>query len=119
MRPRDPGVGRNGFGDWLWQRISAVALVLLLPLPLALVFSVHAGSVDQQAALDILDSLPVRIMHSLLIAALLAHGYIGLKVIVQDYVHHVGLRVSMLGTLLLAMAAFGIWWMAIVWAWGG
>jgi succinate dehydrogenase / fumarate reductase membrane anchor subunit len=40
-------------------------------------------------------------------------------VIFEDYVPHIGWRVTLIGSMLIVMSGFGIWWLAIIWAWGG
>jgi len=54
----------------------------------------------------------------LLIVALIVHAYMGLKVMIEDYVH-AGLRVLLIALMLVMMSLFGIWWLALIWAWGG
>jgi len=116
---KEPGSAHGGFSDWYWQRLSAVALALLLPLPFFLLAAVYSGSIDQQGLLDIIDHFVSRLLHTVLIVALMIHAYIGLKVMFEDYVHQTGWRVALIGAMLLVMSGFGIWWLAIIWAWGG
>jgi len=116
---KDPGSARSGFKDWYLQRLSAVVLALLMPLPLALLVLVYSGQVDQFGLLDIIDNFASRLLHTILITALMIHAYMGLKVMIEDYVHVIGMRVALIGSMLVVMAGFGIWWMAIIWAWGG
>lgn len=119
MPVKEPGSAHSGLADWYWQRLSAVVLLLLLPLPFFLLASVYGGSVDQQGLLDILDSFISRLLHTILIVALMIHAYMGLKVMIEDYMHMAGWRIVLIGTMLVVMAGFGIWWLAIIWAWGG
>ena len=116
---KDPGAAHSGLSDWYWQRLSAIVLAVLLPLPFFLLVAVYSGSVDQQGLLDLLDHFLSHLLHTILIAALMIHAYMGLKVIIEDYVHVPGCRISLIGAMLVLMSAFGIWWMAMIWAWGG
>ena len=116
---KDWGAARNGLSDWLWQRISAVVIALLLPWPLVLLAGVYAGKLDQLALLKLLDAPASRVVQTLLVIALLVHAFIGLKVIAEDYVHAIGLRIVLVNLLLVAMLAVGIWWLAVIWAWVG
>ncbi len=118
-RMKDPGSAHAGLSDWYWQRFSAIALALLLPLPFFLLVAVYSGGVDQQGLLDIIDNFGSRLLHTILIFALLMHAYFGLKVIFEDYLHLPGLRTFVIGAMLLVISGFGIWWLAIIWAWGG
>ncbi|MFQ5518502.1 MAG: succinate dehydrogenase, hydrophobic membrane anchor protein [Mariprofundus sp.] len=114
---KEPGSAHSGMSDWYWQRLSAVLLLLLLPLPFFLLIAVYSGSVDQQGLLDMLDHPVSRVLHSLLILGLMIHAYVGLKVILEDYVHVLAWRIPMIATMLVVMSGFGIWWLAIIWAW--
>ena len=116
---KDSGAAHSGLHDWYWQRLSAVALLLLLPLPFFLLLVVYSGSVDQQGLLDILDHFVSHLLHTILIVALMIHAYLGLKVMIEDYVHIIGGRIALIASMLLLMSGFGIWWLAIIWAWGG
>lgn len=115
---RDPGTAHNGLDDWYWQRLSAVVLLIMLPLPFVLLAGVYGGFLDQFDLLDLLDHFVSRLLHTLLILALIVHVYIGLKVILEDYVHTI-LRVPLIGLMLVLMSGFGIWWLALIWAMGG
>ncbi len=115
---KDPGSTHNGLGDWYWQRLSAVVLLVLLPLPFFLLAAAYAGFVDQLGLLDILDHFVSRVIHTLLIAAMIAHAYLGLKIILEDYVHDTKYRIPLIGLMLVMVGVFGIWWLALIWAWG-
>jgi len=116
--PKDLGSAHSGFKDWYWQRLSAVVLAVLLPGAFILLWSVYTGVLDQFGLLDWLDSFVSRLLHTLLIVALIVHAYMGLKVMIEDYVH-AGLRVLLIGLMLVMMSLFGMWWLALIWAWGG
>ena len=64
---KEPGSAHSGLSDWYWQRISAVVLMLLLPLPFFLLVAVYNGSIDQQGLLDVLDHPVSRVLHTVLI----------------------------------------------------
>jgi succinate dehydrogenase / fumarate reductase membrane anchor subunit len=113
------GTAHNGYEDWYIQRLSAVVLALLLPLPFALLIGVYTGAFDQLGLLDLLDHFISRLLHTLLILALIVHAYVGLKVIFEDYVHTTAWSVPLIGAMLVVMTGFGIWWLALIWAWGG
>jgi len=112
------GTAHNGLGAWFFQRFSAVVLALCMPVAFAVLLAVFDGSLNQMQLLDVLDSNPGRILHALFLIALLTHAYLGIKVMVEDYVHVVALRIVLLGGLLFGVAALGIWWFSIIWAWG-
>lgn len=114
---RDVGCANNGLEDWYWQRLSAVVLTLLLPLPYIFLLFLVRGDIDQIAILDILDHPVSRMLHSLLMLTLLIHAYIGIKVIVEDYVP-LRIRLPFMGVVLMTAIALGFWWTSLIWAWG-
>ncbi len=114
---KEPGAAHSGLSDWYWQRLSAVVLLFLLPLPFFLLVAVYSGSLDQQSLFEIVDHIYSRVLHTVLILALVLHAYVGLKMILEDYVHHIFWRVLLTGAVLLLMVGFGVWWMALIWAW--
>lgn len=111
------GAAHNGLETWFWQRLSAVVLALLLPFAYVLLLCLLCGDVSQVKLLDILDHPLSRSLHSLLMLALLVHAYIGIKVIVEDYVP-MKIRLPLLTGFLVMVAGLGFWWMALIWAWG-
>jgi len=113
------GTAHNGLMEWYLQRVSAVVLAVLLPLLFILLMDVYSGGLNQMRLLSLLDNFAARMLHTLLLLALLTHGYLGIKVIVEDYVHHAGLRIPLMAVLLMTFAGFGIWWLSIIWAWAG
>jgi len=117
-RTKDWGSAHSGLSDWYLQRVSAVILALLLPWVFVLLWAVALGDLSQQALFGLLDSWTVRIAHTLLILTLTIHAYIGLKVMIEDYVH-TGARILLMGGMLVSMSLFAIWWLALIWAWGG
>jgi succinate dehydrogenase / fumarate reductase membrane anchor subunit len=82
---RGLGPASEGAAHWWMQRLTAVALV---PLTLWFGFSVAALSGADYAALVSWIRLPaVSVFLIVLIIAALYHMQLGLKVIVEDYVH--------------------------------
>jgi len=116
---KELGSAHHGMSDWYFQRVSAVLLVLLLPLPFLLLVAVYSGSIDQQALLYLLDHVVVRVLHSLLAMVLLLHAFLGVKMMLEDYVHIIGWRISLVTGALVLLASFAIWWLSMIWAWGG
>lgn len=111
------GTAHNGLGDWYMQRLTALVVALLMPLAYLLLLAVYNGTLDQMHMLDMVDGYTGRMLHTLLLIALLTHAYLGVKLIVEDYVHIAALRIPMMGALLIGLAGFGIWWLSVIWAW--
>ena len=94
------GAARDGVGHWWVQRLTAVALI-----PLSLWFLVSLltlGSLDHAAVIDWLASPMSAVLTMLLVLTLAYHSKLGVQVVVEDYVHHHGLK---LATLILSAFA--------------
>ncbi len=113
---RDLGASHHGSGEWYWQRISAAILALLLPLVLVLLVSLSRGEIDQFTLLALLDHPASRILHSLLVIALSIHAYLGIRVILEDYVHRPCIRVPLSSAVMVTMFCFALWWFGMIWA---
>ncbi len=91
---RDPGSARAGVDHWLLQRLTAVALV---PLGLWFVASMVALSGEPyEVVRGWLSGLFNATMMVLLVIAAFWHARLGLRVIIEDYVHTPGLKVAAL-----------------------
>ena len=89
-RVRNLGAAHSGTSDFWRQRITAVAMTLLMIPALVIVMmllrSNHAG------AGQILSSPPVALILLLFIAASTWHMKIGMQVVIEDYVHNEKLK---------------------------
>jgi len=108
-RARGLGSAKQGTGHWLAQRLTAVALI---PLTLWFVISVlihlHA---DYVTVLNWLHSPAVAVSLVLLLATLYYHAYLGVQMVIEDYVHNGWLKISslmLLKYICILLAAAGI-----------
>ena len=85
-RVRALGASHSGTGDFWRQRLTAVAMVLLM-IPVIVVIMMLLGR-NQAYAKQILGSLPVAIIMLLFIIASAWHMKIGMQVVIEDYVHN-------------------------------
>ena len=83
-RVRNLGASHSGTSDFWRQRLTAVAMVLLI-LPVIVVGMMLLGS-NQAGAAQILGSPPVAIILLLFITASVWHMKIGMQVVLEDYV---------------------------------
>jgi succinate dehydrogenase / fumarate reductase membrane anchor subunit len=83
-RVRNLGASHSGTSDFWRQRLTAVAMVLLI-LPVIVVGMMLLGR-NQAGAAQILGSPPVAIILLLFITASVWHMKIGMQVVLEDYI---------------------------------
>jgi succinate dehydrogenase / fumarate reductase membrane anchor subunit len=84
-RVRNLGASHSGTTDFWRQRVTAVAMVLLI-VPVIVVVMMLLGR-NQAGAAQILGSLPIAIILLLFIIASAWHMKIGMQVVIEDYIH--------------------------------
>jgi len=101
-RVRGLGAAKEGVQHWWAQRLTALALI---PLGLWLVVTILTVMVSTYAeAVAFFHSPFNAVFMALLVAATFHHGQLGLQVVIEDYVHHEGTKI----TLLLVMKALAV-----------
>lgn len=86
------GSAKAGAMHWWWQRITAVALV-----PLSIWFVFSLATFTGQCHIDIYGWIADPWSSALLIAflaSLFHHVQLGLQVVIEDYVHHEGVKIA-------------------------
>ncbi len=105
-RVRGLGSAKGGTHHWWMQRVSAVALVLLV-VWLAVSLTLHAPA-GQAAARAWIASPVTMVMLILTVAAGLWHGALGLQVVIEDYVHAEGARIGLILAVKFAAALLAV-----------
>jgi succinate dehydrogenase / fumarate reductase membrane anchor subunit len=93
-RVRHHGAAHSGTGHFWKQRLTSVALVPLTIGALVIVFSLLGR--NHAAAAQILGSPVVAITILLFIVASAYHAWLGMQVIVEDYIHHELCKIALL-----------------------
>jgi succinate dehydrogenase membrane anchor subunit len=84
-RVRNLGASHSGTKDFWRQRLTAVAMTLLI-VPVIVIVLMLLGR-NQAGAKEILGSMPIAIVLLLFIIASCWHMKIGMQVVIEDYVH--------------------------------
>ena len=88
------GTAKDGTAHWWGQRVSAVAVLLL-----GLWFAFMLASMDSfshTAAVEFVASPMHSLLLLLLVVAMGYHSYLGVQVVIEDYVHAPGLKLASL-----------------------
>ena len=102
-RVRGLGSAREGAEHWWHERLSSVALLLLFVW--LIVSLLRLPALDHRGVTEWLRDPLAAVPMLLLVATAFWHLHMGLKVIVEDYVHDEGNRI--LALLLIGFAAVG------------
>jgi succinate dehydrogenase / fumarate reductase membrane anchor subunit len=97
---------RHGSGEWLAERLTSVALV---PLSLWFVLAAVGLSGADYAAVRAWLGTPFNTTAMILfVVVLFWHTQLGVRVIIEDYVHHEGIKLASLMLVNFAAAALGL-----------
>ena len=92
-RVRNLGAAHSGTSDFWRQRMTGVAMTLLI-LPVLVLVMMTLGS-NQAGAKVILGSLPIAVILLLFIFASAWHMKIGMQVVIEDYVHNEKVKLTL------------------------
>ena len=88
------GTAKDGTGHWWGQRVSGIALALL-----GAWFVISLATMDGFAYADavaFIGQSPNPVLLALLCIAMAYHSYLGVQVVIEDYVHSHGLKLAAL-----------------------
>jgi succinate dehydrogenase / fumarate reductase membrane anchor subunit len=105
-RAQGLGSAKKGVEHWWMQRVTAVALI-----PLTLWFAaslIVLGGSDYSTFIIWLRAPLVTVLMVLLLIALFYHTALGLRVVVEDYIHSDRVKIPMLVTINLGCFALAI-----------
>ena len=94
------GSARQGTGHWWAQRVSSLALI---PLLLWVVYALVALSpLNYAGTVHFLSRSVNAVLSTLLLGSMFYHGYLGIQVVIEDYIHCEVSKFSLLVFLKLA-----------------
>lgn len=102
---RGLGASGHGAGHWIAHRVSSVAMFLLAPVFVWML--AMSGAPDAAATREFLASPVGAIVTLLTLTAAFYHMRMGMQVVIEDYIHKAGMKITLLigNTLLTA----GLW----------
>jgi succinate dehydrogenase / fumarate reductase, membrane anchor subunit len=103
---RGLGTARSGLQHWKMQRLTAIANVLLVLWFMFSAMALSGSSYDQVRAW--LASPVTASLAILLIISTFYHARLGLQVVVEDYIHHEGVRIASLAAIALLVLALAV-----------
>ncbi|MCZ7642105.1 MAG: succinate dehydrogenase, hydrophobic membrane anchor protein [Pseudorhodoplanes sp.] len=105
-RVRHLGSAHAGTGHFWRQRLTSVALIPLTIVFIAIVVALLGR--NHAATAQILGSAPVAILMLLFVLTGIYHMWLGMQVIVEDYVHHELVKIVTLMANTFFCAAIGL-----------
>jgi succinate dehydrogenase / fumarate reductase membrane anchor subunit len=105
-RARGLGAAHGGVGHWKLQRLTAMSNAVLV---LWFIFSAMAlaGASYAEVRAWLASPLAATLM-ILLVISVFYHAPLGLQVIIEDYVHHPGMRIAALVLVRLVAAGLAV-----------
>lgn len=100
------GSAKEGLGHWSAQRLTAIANVVLVIW--FLISAMTLAGADYQETRAWLASPVSAGLMLLLIASAFYHAKLGLQVVIEDYVHHEGLKIAALAAVTLGAIGLGV-----------
>jgi len=99
---------KRGLIEWVWQRVSAVVIVVYIGVILGFIFS-QSSPMNYLTWLQFYSQTYIRILTVLATGAILWHAWIGIWTVLTDYVKLPCLRKVLEILVLLFLAVCGIW----------
>lgn len=99
---------KRGLTEWLWQRVSAVVIIVYIAVVLSFILST-ATPMSYLTWLQFYSQTYIRILTVLATASILWHAWIGIWTVFTDYVKLPCLRKVLEILVLLFLAVCGVW----------
>ena len=113
---RDVVGAHYGMRDWLFQRMTAVVMVLYTLIFLGVLLAY--GGFDEAAWRAILTDSTFRVLTFVFLVALYWHAWVGVRDILMDYAKPTGLRLVLESAAVVALVGYAGWSIQILWGLG-
>jgi succinate dehydrogenase / fumarate reductase membrane anchor subunit len=110
---KNPVGAHYGLGDWLLQRLTAVAMALFTIVIFAFLMVDAPHSYPEWKAMFAGTSM--RLATMIFISALLYHAWVGMRDILMDYLHATSVRLAAQTVVGFALIFYLIWAASILW----
>ena len=102
----------SGFSAWLTQRLSAIYMAIFIVVAIVWALITDINYTIWQSGFE---TTVVKLAVLLFGLSLLMHAWIGLRDVLIDYIHPIGLRLTMMTLLALFLLANGFWLLSVLW----
>jgi len=102
----------SGFSAWLVQRLSAVYMSVFI---IAVLFWSLAVDLDYAQWQAGFDTMWVKLAVLLFALSLFLHAWIGVRDVIVDYIHPLGLRLIKLSLIAVYLLFNGFWLLSVLW----
>ncbi len=97
MKLKQSGTGSGGAFAWFFQRITGLILVLTLLLHYLFLHFFNHGIVTYQEVAARLATPFWKTVDLLFLVSVIYHAVQGILMVIHDYVHHPGIRITLIG----------------------
>ena len=102
-----------GWRGWLAQRVTAVVMLVYTAFFMVVVIRLPERDYAHWRALW--DTQVMKYATVLFVVSVLLHAWVGVRNIFMDYVKGAGLRLVLYVLVILALVAYGVWVLQILW----
>jgi succinate dehydrogenase / fumarate reductase, membrane anchor subunit len=102
-----------GWREWLAQRVTAVIMAIFAVVIFA--YFMLKSNVTYTDWKELFGSQIFRVLALLFLISVYYHAWIGIRDVLMDYIKPVSIRLSLQVLVILALLAFTIWSIAILW----
>lgn len=104
---------RNGFSDWVVQRLTAI--ILLIYTPIIIGFFLFSPEITYVSLNLFFGQLWVKILTLLTVISISAHAWIGLWTVSTDYMPKTLVRLIFQTFFVIALFVFTVWSIDVLW----